>query len=175
MKEQEPQDLPRQQGDLTSVKAISIYQEHLDVLTEAVMENDFPKFNARISLPHHIQNINAEFHSNSEDEMQSLFHQAHQIFKFDGITSFIRLVTNASFVSPTVIVGEHLSEMLRGTTRALPPYRNCLRLVVGNDGIWRETHSVNAIAVKSGKMGLYDLAIEGRRVPETGLSNSEPS
>jgi hypothetical protein len=149
-------------------EALAIYQEHLDVLTNAMMENNFEPFFERISLPHHIQNINAEFVSTNRAQMHALFQSMHERTKADAITTVVRVAKKACFVSSDEIVGEHTSEMLRGATRALQPFNNRLRLIRTKNGIWQETNSANAVKVKAGQMGLPVQTIADEEIPEFG-------
>lgn len=155
-------------------RALSIYQDHIDLLTRSLMRNDFAPFLGRILLPHHIQTVNAEFLSRTAEDLQSLFVQTHQRLAEFAISQFVRIATKAWFVSETMIEGEHVSEMLRGSVRALPPFANRLRLVLGLDGIWRETHSANAVSVKAGQIGLFEDINTKKAVPPFGKVPESP-
>lgn len=150
-----------------------IYQEHVDFLSDSLLANDFEGFASRISFPHHIQNVNAAFVSENLADLRRLFDQMHESLVLDRVTTIVRFCTQASFVQTDEIVGEHVSEILRGATRAVRPYRNRLRLIRSRDGVWRETNSANAISVKSGQMGLYTQSDQEEQVPDFGRHHKD--
>jgi hypothetical protein len=143
--------------DLTgqSQDARIIYQNHIDILTRSLMANTFETFVERIRFPHRIDNLNTCFVSRNADELRVLFDQMYESVKLDHVTDIFRIATSARFESPTEITGEHVTEILRGATRAVLPFRNRLRLVRGDHGIWLETNTANAIRLKARKMGAY--------------------
>ena len=146
--------------------ALAIYQSHIDHLTACLMKGDFEAFAARIHLPHHIRNINAAFSSRTEDDMRTIFEQVAERLAADGIDQFIRIGTSARFENTSIIVGEHKSEMLRGAVRAIAPFTNRLRLVQTAEGVWKETHSANAVSLKGRNMGLYSSSDEEQAIPD---------
>lgn len=145
--------------------ALEIYQSHIDHLTTCLVRGDFEGFAARIHLPHHIRNINAAFVSCTKDDLRHLFDQVAERLAADGIDQFIRIATSARYESKTVLIGEHTSEMLRGAVRAIAPFANRLRLVQTAGGVWKETHSANAVSVKGRNIGLYASSDEEQAIP----------
>lgn len=146
--------------------AEAIYQEHLDVLSKALITGDFATFQSRISLPHRITTETDVFQIETLAEMQDLFERFARNYANEGLTDFVRTVRQAKFVTPDEIVGTHISHQMRHGQRILPPYPNRVRLVRSRDGHWRETHCTNAILNNFESFRLWTRVAETPRLPD---------
>ena len=124
--------------------AVSIYQAHIDALSDTFLRRDHHAFSGRMSFPHTmILDDQAVVTPDAETSFHNLTEYA-MTFQSQRVTEFIRLCSGAHFVTPTRMEGTHVSHMLSGATRLSAPYANRLRLELIN-GVWLETAASNAI------------------------------
>lgn len=152
----------------SDLSAVKIYQEHLDVLSQALLEADFETFANRISLPHRITTQTDVIEIKTRDEMEKTFHRFAAGYRDSGLTDFVRVAENAKFVSPDEIIGRHVSHQMTGERRMVPPYPNRVRLVRDPDNTWRETHCANAILNTSDNFHHWTRLAENPTVPALG-------
>lgn len=111
--------------------AVSIYQAHIDALSDALLRRDHHAFSGQMSFPHTmILYDQAVVTPDAETSFHNLTEYA-MTFQSQRVTEFIRLCSGAHFVTPTRIEGTHVSHMLSGATRLSAPYAN--RVAVGTD------------------------------------------
>ncbi len=125
--------------------ATDIYQELLDILSDALLEGDFEKFLPHIMLPHVMQTLSGTLTMENEEELRRSFQGYSDSLKAHKVTNYIRLVDHAEFDGPDRISGEHTTHILHNANHLVPPYPN--RFVFERQGgVWRVAASVNAIA-----------------------------
>lgn len=134
--------LTAEQADQT---AMAIYQEHLDALSQALLEGDFEAFSARISLPHRITTQTDLIEITTLQQLRDVFRNFSNGYRDSGMTDFFRIAEMARFEAVDEIIGRHISHRLCGDARLVAPYPNRVRLLQGPDGKWRETHCANAV------------------------------
>lgn len=149
--------------------AKALYQNHLDVMADALMAQDFKGFRRCISLPHRLTTESDMIETTTEAEMQAMMHKFAALYQGYGLTDFVRNVTSARFVGPTEIVGTHDSHLMRDGKRLVPPYPNRLRLVRSPDGLWRETHSANALQNTGENFNSWPRVANDPRLPDLAL------
>lgn len=149
--------------------AAAIYQTHLDVLSRALLTGDFDSFRARIALPHRITTETDIIEMNTVEQMEKAFRGFAHLYREQGVTDFVRIVTSARFRGPDEIIGTHETHKLRNGKRMQPPYPNRVRLVRGADGLWRETHCANAILNTSDNFHTWTKLAETPRLPDLAL------
>lgn len=149
-----------------NAKAEAIYQDHLDALSESLLSGDFKTFSSQIHLPHQITTETDVIRIETVEEMRDLFERFAQMYKNEGLTDFVRTVSEAQFSGPDEIIGTHISHQMRDGQRILPPYPNRVRLVRGADGKWRESHCANAILNNFENFKLWTRLAETPRLPE---------
>lgn len=155
-------------GDVTT-GAMGIYQEHLDVLSSALIASDFDLFKTRIMLPHRITTETDIIEMKTEAEMRQAFESFAKLYSDQELTDFVRIAKEAHFVTKDEIVGVHISHRMRGDKRILEPYPNRIRLVRGSDGMWRETHCANAILNNSENFRLWTRLADKPRLPDLAI------
>jgi hypothetical protein len=117
-----------------------IYQNWLDVVTTAIMENDDETLLAWFGRPVVMRTADAEMLIETDEDLCKDFETLRWGLKTQGVTNYIRLVEKARYLSEDYIEGWHVSHMLRGAIAVVPPYRN--RVVLHRDGeIWRCTEA----------------------------------
>ncbi len=151
--------------------AEEIYQMHLDLLSTALIKNDFETFSGRIGLPHQITTETDMIRISTSEEMRDLFESFASMYSNSGLTDFVRTVKEAKFITPDEIIGTHISHQMRNGQRVLPPYPNRIRLVRGDDGVWRETHCANAILNNFENFKLWTRLADSPRLPEFDQPN----
>ena len=156
--------------------ALAIYQDHVDLLSRALIAGDFATFSARFAFPHVTQTRTDRFVIENAEQHARLFDSHVSGLRISGVTDLVRFADAAWFDSEDVILGAHTSHVMRDGVRLMGPYPNRLRLQRGPDNIWRETHSANGIENTAGVFSLVsarepdldapDLAITSERKPE---------
>lgn len=136
-----------------TLDAVTIYQTHIDDLSDALLRRDTQAFMARMSHPHLMVTEDCIVKTSSADAAHSNLFEFFTTFNAQNVTDFIRLCSAAHFVTPTRIEGTHVSHMLSGGTRICQPYSNRIRLECIN-GVWLETAASNAIRRSGGIMSL---------------------
>lgn len=117
-------------------EAIRIYQDILDELSEATTALDFDTVRARHVLPFVRRTLASEVVIETEEDL----FKGHRGVAFSlmarGVDQYIRLVSDAEFLSPHYIEGHHVTHMLRGAARVMPSYSN--RVILQKvKGVWK--------------------------------------
>lgn len=161
---------------MTSIRAMKIYQEHLDLTAKSMMTCDFSRFRERVALPHNMRTQTATQIVTTWEEMRKVFRRFADKYHDIGMTDFLRIAKQAYFHAEDDIRGVHESHLIRNGTRLSSPYLNRVRLKLFPDGAWRETHCTNAILNGEGRFHLWaevadkphlpDLEIDPERTPK---------
>lgn len=123
---------------------MTIYQKHLDKLSQAILSNDFGSFVTGIQFPF-TMTTQVETHVfNTHADARKAFDSLGNNLRAQSVTVFARIAQRAAFVDPTHIVGEHEAHILKDGNRLVKPYPSRVHLQRFADG-WRETHCENAI------------------------------
>ncbi|WP_411641296.1 hypothetical protein [Loktanella agnita] len=101
--------------------------------------------------------------------MRNTFQKFARKYEGIGLTDFVRVATEAHFESETEIRGVHESHLIRHGKRIIAPYPNRIRLVLCDDGLWRETHSANAMLNTSDTIHLWAKVAAQPRLPDLDL------
>ncbi|MDX8351150.1 hypothetical protein [Cognatiyoonia sp. IB215182] len=150
----------------TNQRAMLIYQEHLDRTTASLMAADFDAFRMTISLPHSMQTETATQLVTDVADMERTFYKFADKYRGIGVTDFVRIAKEACFHADDDIRGVHESHLIRNGTRLIPPYPNRVRLKRCADGLWRETHSTNAMMNGEGRFHLWAEVAETPTLPD---------
>ncbi len=119
-------------------EAVRIYQELLDTLSDAMMASDLATVRARIKLPFVRRTLASEVIIETAADMDRGTLAGAQSLLARGVNQFIRLASDAEFLSPHYIEGYHVTHLLRNAMRVAPSYSN--RVVMQNDhGVWKLT------------------------------------
>ncbi len=156
-------------------KAMAIYQDHLDRTTDSMMRSDFAAFRKSFKLPHTMRTETDVQIVSTVDEMRKTFFKFAAKYAGLGATDFVRIAKEAHFHAEDEIRGIHESHLIRNGTRLIPPYPNRVRLVRCEDGLWRETHSANAMLNTSDRFHLWAEVSSTPRLPDLDIDPERTS
>ncbi|MEM9585011.1 MAG: hypothetical protein AAGA08_18015 [Pseudomonadota bacterium] len=118
--------------------AAEIYQRVLDELSDAVLNYDPKVLTERVAIPFRMSTNTRDFVIEStEDWLDSVLRFGQNLTSM-GVNHFIRLVTDAEFLSENYILGHHVTHSLCNAVAMVPPYENRTTLSRRN-GVWRIT------------------------------------
>lgn len=100
------------------------------------MRVDIEVLKTRISLPFRMRTQSQEFIIESQEDWLESAKRFSANLKSMGVNHYIRLVTDAEFLSENYIQGHHVTHTLRNALAMVPPYENRATLT-RKDGIWR--------------------------------------
>ncbi|MGB7244451.1 MAG: hypothetical protein WBC93_20485 [Sulfitobacter sp.] len=131
-------------GRRSDIEASVLYQAVLDKLSQAYLDQDFETIRAHVVLPFTRRTLCSETLLETDEDLirgASAFSRALQGL---GVNQFIRLVTDAEFLSPDYIEGHHVTHTLRNAVRVFPSYSD--RFVLKRDnGCWKITEHDSAL------------------------------
>ncbi|GAB5445344.1 hypothetical protein [Gymnodinialimonas sp.] len=121
-----------------SASAITIYQEFLDDMGEALISRDADAFVRRIFLPHAIITEDDTVEFDTRAAARQHFEGFSGALAAQGVDDYTRVARAARFESDTHIVGQHDSFMSSGGKLVVPPFSNEMEIIL-RDGIWGAT------------------------------------
>lgn len=128
----------------SDLAAREIYQALLDRLSAGVMNGDDALMLDGMSFPFRKTTMSQEFIIETSDDWLSSVHRFRDGLKSQGVNHFIRLATDASFLSENYITGRHMTYMMRNAVSVVEPYENRATLV-RVDGKWRFSEMNSAL------------------------------
>lgn len=149
---------------------LNIYQEHLDVLSTALVTGDLDTFASRLRIPHTVITEDIVMDVTSHAQLKELFYSLHRSLSGQRVTAQVRIAKEATLLDETRICGLHETHLMSDGIRIVPPYPNRVRLEL-IDGAWLETASSNAIS-QSPKAFTIPKVAENPHLRE--LPNSDP-
>lgn len=100
---------------------LTIYQEALDVVTQAVFAGDFDCYAAMIDLPYLVHTAAADLLVTTTDDLRPTFDALAAGLKARGVTHYERIARKADFVARDRIEGWHHTHVLaHGESLAYP-------------------------------------------------------
>lgn len=118
--------------------AQEIYQYALDELSTAMLEFDPAVLINRVGFPFRMSTLEREFLIEDQQDWLTCAHMFHENLKSQGVNHYVRLVTEADFLSENYIEGRHVTHTLRNATPIVPAYENRTTLA-RIDGQWKIT------------------------------------
>jgi hypothetical protein len=116
--------------------AREIYQRVLDTMTEAMLKSDNQTLANGMTYPFRFGTLQEDFIIESSVDWLNCTDRFAQTLKAQGVNHFIRLCTEADFLSENYISGRHVSHTMRNAIPVIPPYENRATLT-RVDGEWR--------------------------------------
>lgn len=113
-----------------------IYQEVLDVLSDAIMTGNAPTALARTKLPHLRRTQSSETIVETEKDLINGLLTFGDALKGLGTTNLVRLVVEAEFLSENYISGYHMTHILQDAKPVMASYANRM-VIVRNKGVWK--------------------------------------
>jgi hypothetical protein len=101
---------------------LAIYQDALNVVSEAVLANDFPRYVAMIDFPYLIQTATANLVAASPADLQPTFETLSKGLKARGVTHYERVGRAADYVARDRIEGWHYTHILANGERVAYPH-----------------------------------------------------
>ncbi len=100
---------------------LAIYQHALNIVSEAVMAQDFPRYAAMIDLPYLVHTATADLLVTTAAELRPTFTNLAQSLQARGVTHYERVARAADYVARDRIEGWHHTHMLaQGQSLAYP-------------------------------------------------------
>ncbi|WP_299969022.1 hypothetical protein [uncultured Roseobacter sp.] len=121
---------------MSDARALVIYQDALDAVSRAIMEEDGPGLMARAKLPHLVRTAQSEAVMETPEDLIQGFGVFAQAVKALGATQLVRLATDATYLSPQYITGHHVTHTLRDALPVIESYTNRMVLIC-DAGIWK--------------------------------------
>ena len=143
--------------------ALDIFQVYLDMVSLAVMTDDWATYRCAVHLPCHIISHDESKVVATEEDLRAGFDQFSQALRFHKVTDYIRLVEVASRLDAKLISGSYVTHLISGGQRVIPPFRSQLTLRLF-DGQWRAVSITNALA--NSRWPLVRLALHPDKTPE---------
>lgn len=116
--------------------ALSLYQNTLDILSDAIMAGDTQTLLARVKLPHLWRTLNHEVVVETPEDLIEGMLTFGQALKGLGATNLVRLATEASFLSDNYIAGYHVTHTLKDAVPVVDSYANRM-VFIQDGGVWK--------------------------------------
>ena len=115
------------------MQATDILQTYLDVVSRAVLTDDWDAFCNSISLPCHIITLNEDKIVTKVEDLKAGFDQFVDSLRAQRVTHYIRLVESATLQESDVISGHYITHLIAGSIRVMQPLRSKITLqLIGN-------------------------------------------
>lgn len=124
--------------------AKAVYQAWLDETAEAVMTGDVDACLKFVSLPYLFSNHETRVVIETREDLAHGVERLASSMRAFGVNQFIRLATDAEFLSTDYLQGHHVTHMLRNTTYMVPSFINRVVLRRGNTA-WKVTEYVTGV------------------------------
>jgi hypothetical protein len=112
------------------------YQTALDVVSAAVMADDFNAYIARIDFPYLLCTLQEDFILHYPEALEPSFRNLSGALRKRGVTDYIRIAHEANLVRPDRIEGWHNTNIIVGDQRVIAPFA-ARQSIVLRDGVWR--------------------------------------
>ena len=150
--------------------ALTLYQEALDIMSDAILACDLEMLQTRIKLPYRSVTLNSDTIIETRDDLRAAWLEFGRSLQGLGVNQFIRLASDAEFMSADYIQGYHVTHTLRNGTRVVPSYSN--RMVLQRIGeVWKLTEVDSA--VKSLSWPMSSVRVPDGSVDLIGFSSAE--
>ena len=114
----------------------AIYQENLDIVSNAIMQGDAGAAVGRFAIPMLLRTLSSEMMLERAEDLIEDTSRHSQALHDLGVTHYVRLVKKAAYLTEELIEGWHETFALRGANLVVPSYRSRLILRL-DDGIWK--------------------------------------
>ena len=114
---------------------LAIYQAALDVVSEAVLANDFAAYSLMIDLPYLVLTNRAQLLVTREEDLRPTFDALHVGLRARGVQYYKRLARKAHYADHGRIEGWHFTHLMSATDFAAPS-RSARQVIVQRGGRW---------------------------------------
>lgn len=122
------------------MSALTIYQEFLDEVSDALLANDVDRFLLRVFRPHLIVTETQEIRVDTDEEARRQFEGFANALASQGVDSYVRTAREARFTNDETLIGQHESYMSSHGKLVVPRFANETRLVL-QGGVWGSTET----------------------------------
>lgn len=131
---------------------LSIYQDALNRVSEAVLAGDFGAYAAMIDLPYLVHTESADLLMTAVNDLRPTFDALHAALKHQSVTHYERVAREADYADRDRIEGWHHTHLISNGERLNLPHKSRHALVRrGSEWLFSEAH----------------YAIPGNRMPVT--------
>ena len=133
-----------------------IFQDYLDTMSKAVMEQDYPTYAEGITLPFTLETATGLSVIEEDAALRQGFDVFQDLLKTQGVTDMIRLTLSAAFQGNDEIAGRYTTHLLRNGARVSEPFASRM-IIRQEDGQWRCREIRNELAVR--KWPIHDTRV----------------
>lgn len=126
-----------------STAAEAVFQNVLDTVTRAYLEDDFALLSEIVQYPMFVQGSRTTLVLNSSDDLEADFRRYRTQFLVHRVTDAVRMVTHAEQVGERRIQGGYRTHILSGHQLVVPAYTSAMTLEQGDDLTWRMTSVIH--------------------------------
>ncbi|MEM7472660.1 MAG: hypothetical protein AAF340_15025 [Pseudomonadota bacterium] len=152
--------------------AREIYQRVLDMMTDALMSNDEPTLISGVVYPFRVSTMEQDFIIESPMDWLECTSRFRKNLLTQGVNHYIRLATDAEFLSENYIRGSHVTHTMRNANVVVAPYENRATLT-RVDGVWRFSELDSAIQNNRWPISMARVPKTGERLWAKDLSESD--
>ena len=141
-------------------EAMLLLQEVLDVQSRALLAGDVAAMRATVAMPYRRITTDMDLIMESETDFHTGIKAFASSLESLGVNHFIRLATDAEFLSDDRIQGHYVTHALRNATPMVPSYQN--RIVLQNfEGAWRLVEVASDLVAKRWPLSMLHVADAG--------------
>lgn len=133
--------------------ADAIFQNHLDRVTRAYMEDRFDLLMAAVQLPLFLQASEGAMLISDIPQMQEDFNRSVTRLRVQSVTDIVRRVQSAEVIGEKRIHGTYRTHILSRDQLVIPAYKSAMSIEMGEDLNWRMTsvmHPVGHLTLPDG-------------------------
>ncbi|MES2335272.1 MAG: hypothetical protein V4551_11425 [Pseudomonadota bacterium] len=123
---------------------LTLYQDALNTVSQAVLLAEFDGYAAMIDLPYLIHTEVARLLVTSRADLRPTFDALHETLRAKGVTHYERVARGADFVDRDRIEGWHHTHLIRHGEHLTYPHVS-RHILVRRDGVWRFSEAQYAI------------------------------
>ncbi len=122
--------------------AEAILAAYLDRMSRAVLDDDWPAYEAGVFLPFVLRTEAATLVISTEADLREGFEAFVEMLSSQRITGYVRTVRTAERIGGDVIRGTYDTETLSGSVRVIPRFSSSIELR-SVSGVWKAVQIVN--------------------------------
>ena len=124
---------------------VTIAQDYLDRLSVHVLAHDWAGYRAGVALPFSMITPDRHHVVTDEETLRQGFDVFDGWLKALGVTDLIRLVSQATRLSPGMITTNYITHVMARSRRVVPPFASQSILLADDGGGWRAASIANTL------------------------------
>ncbi|KHQ50463.1 hypothetical protein [Mameliella alba] len=125
--------------------AEAIFQNHLDRVTRAYMEDRFDLLMAAVQLPLFLQASEGAILISDIQQLQEDFSRSITRLRVQSVSDIVRRVQSAEIIGEKRIHGTYRTHILSAEQLVIPAYKSAMSIEMGTDLNWRMTSVMHPI------------------------------